>query len=123
MRRVAANRVYFSTNKAYNNHVIEIIDKTVVNHYQLHDELELTEWLGGIIIIAQEPTIAQFIENMQDKGPSPQHLDDILKDVYERGNTESNGIKSYSAIHIKGIDISTGKNLDKIKITQLHEHF
>ena len=50
MRRVAASRVYINE-KEFRNHVVELFDHLVVNHYALEGELPMTEWLGGTIII------------------------------------------------------------------------
>lgn len=50
MRRVAASKVYINE-KEFRNHVVELFDHLVVNHYALEGELPMTEWLGGTIII------------------------------------------------------------------------
>lgn len=50
MRRVAATRVYINK-KEFRNHVVELFDHLLVNHYPLEGELPMTEWLGGTIII------------------------------------------------------------------------
>lgn len=50
MRRVAASRVYIN-DKEFRNHVVELFEHTLVNHYPLQGELPMTEWLGGTIII------------------------------------------------------------------------
>lgn len=60
-RRVAANRIQFVHNdplsgnvvvdKEYVNHVVELFNSRVVNHYPLRGELPMTEWLGGTIVI------------------------------------------------------------------------
>ena len=51
MRRVAASRVYINEKEFRNNHVVELFEHLVVNHYPLEGELPMTEWLGGTIII------------------------------------------------------------------------
>ena len=51
MRRVAASRVYINEKEFHNNHVVELLQQLVVNHYPLEGELPMTEWLGGTIII------------------------------------------------------------------------
>ena len=51
MRRVAASRVYINEKEFHNNHVVELFEHLVVNHYPLGGELPMTEWLGGTIII------------------------------------------------------------------------
>ena len=50
MRRVAASKVYIN-DKEFHNHVVELLDHFLVNHYPLQGELPMTEWLGGTIII------------------------------------------------------------------------
>ncbi len=51
MRRVAASRVFLNEKEFHNNHVVELFEHLVVNHYPLKGELPMTEWLGGTIII------------------------------------------------------------------------
>lgn len=51
MRRVAASRVYLNEKEFYNNHVVELLNHFVSNHYPLCEELPMTEWLGGTIFI------------------------------------------------------------------------
>ena len=51
MRRIAATRVYIEK-KEFHNHVVELFDHLLVNHYPLSGELPMTEWLGGTIIIS-----------------------------------------------------------------------
>ena len=51
MRRVAASRVYINEKEFHNNHVVELYEHIVVNHYPLQGERPMTEWLGGTIII------------------------------------------------------------------------
>lgn len=60
MRRVAASRVYFYNKEVNNdrkefhtNHVVELFDHVIVNHYPLKGEIAMTEWLGGSIIISE----------------------------------------------------------------------
>ena len=50
MRRIAASIVYINE-KEFHNHVVELFDHLLVNHYPLNGELPMTEWLGGTIII------------------------------------------------------------------------
>lgn len=50
MRRVAASRVFINE-KEFRNHVVELYDHLLVNHYPLEGEIPMTEWLGGTIII------------------------------------------------------------------------
>lgn len=51
MRRVASNIVYINNIEFYKNHIVELYEHIVVNHYQLSGELEMTEWFSGTIII------------------------------------------------------------------------
>lgn len=51
MRRVAASRVYINEKEFHNNHVVELLHHSVVRHYPLREELPMTEWLGGTIIL------------------------------------------------------------------------
>lgn len=50
MRRVASSKVYINNEEFYNNHIVELFDSFVVNHYGLQSELPMTEWLGGVIV-------------------------------------------------------------------------
>ena len=51
MRRVASNIVYINNIEFYKNHIVELYEHIVVNHYRLSEELEMTEWFSGTIII------------------------------------------------------------------------
>ena len=51
MRRVAANIVYINNIEFYKQHIVELYDHIVINHFCLSDELAMTEWLSGTIII------------------------------------------------------------------------
>lgn len=51
MRRIAASRVYINEKEFHTNHVVELFEHCVVNHYPLQSELPMTEWLGGTIVI------------------------------------------------------------------------
>ena len=50
MRRVAASIVYINA-KEFHNHVVELLQHRVVNHYPLVGEQPMTEWLGGTIMV------------------------------------------------------------------------
>lgn len=125
MRRVASNKVYFSPTTAYPNHILEICGKWVVNHFGLEDELELTEWLGGIIVIADERIVNQFVDDIHQDTFTPNQLDEILNYIYTThkhdSTTEKNGNRK-TALHLSGIDASTGKILNKIIPVPLAEH-
>lgn len=53
MRRVGANTVITET-ETLNQAVVEIYDDRVVNYYEFHDELPMTEWLGGSIRLTRD---------------------------------------------------------------------
>lgn len=72
MRRVASSRVFIHEIE-FHNHVVELYDHLVVNHYPLEGELPMTEWLGGTIIVrGQEayhtPKILSSAELCTDNG-------------------------------------------------------
>lgn len=54
VRKVAANRVYIHFPEFYTNHVVELTDHVITNHYPLTAELPHTEWLGGTIVIKNQ---------------------------------------------------------------------
>ncbi|MDO5482992.1 MAG: hypothetical protein Q4F47_08150 [Bacteroidaceae bacterium] len=54
MRKVAASKVYINEKEFYVNHVVELFNHLVINHYPLTDEQPMTEWLGGTIIIRNQ---------------------------------------------------------------------
>jgi len=51
MRRVASNIVYVNKIEFYKNHIVELYNNIVINHYALSEELQMTEWFSGTIII------------------------------------------------------------------------
>lgn len=51
MRKIAVSRIYISKEEFYNNHVVELLNSAVVNHYPLTQEQAMTEWLGGAIVL------------------------------------------------------------------------
>lgn len=51
MRRVAANIVYINNIEFYKNHIVELYEHIVVNHYKISEELAMTEWFRGTILI------------------------------------------------------------------------
>ena len=53
MRRVAASIVYINE-KEFHNHVVELLNHQVTNHYPLEGEQPMTEWLGGTIIVHEQ---------------------------------------------------------------------
>ena len=50
LRRVAAHEVHVGEN-TLRQAVVEIYDDCVVNYYEFRDELPMTEWLGGTIVL------------------------------------------------------------------------
>lgn len=52
MRRVAANMVCKNVTEFHKYHIVELCEHIVVNHYALTEELDMTEWLGGTILLA-----------------------------------------------------------------------
>ena len=52
-RRVAAHRVEIN-GRIINRCVVEVDEGRVVNYYTFTDELPLTEWFGGTIIVAPD---------------------------------------------------------------------
>ena len=123
MRRVAANKVFFSPSKSYTRHIIEIQGQRIVNHYHLHDELELTEWLGGIIIITKHNNIIRFIDAYRQNKFVPDNIQALLQYIYSHNSESTNNETSHntSALHIVGVDLSTGKIIDKITISPIYE--
>lgn len=54
MRKVASNIVYLNNIEFYKNHIVELYEHIVINHYNLADEQEKTEWFNGTIIIHEQ---------------------------------------------------------------------
>ena len=61
LRKIAATRVYLDVSSPhtslpefYTNHVIELTDHILTNHYPLTTELPHTEWIGGTIVIRNQ---------------------------------------------------------------------
>lgn len=57
MRRIAANFVYINNKEFHKNHIVELFDDMVVNHFGLTEELAMTEWLGGILLLTYASNI------------------------------------------------------------------
>ena len=53
MRRVGANTV-ITPSATLTQAVVEIYDGRVANYYEFRDELPMTEWLGGTIIVQRD---------------------------------------------------------------------
>jgi len=72
MRKVAANKVYMTKNIVMTNHIVEIYDNFVVNHYPIDSEVDMTEWIGGSIVICYNSRLRQiaetyFLENKDER--------------------------------------------------------
>lgn len=79
MRRVAASRVFINEKEFHNNHVVELFNHLVMNHYPLTEELPMTEWLGGTIILRNGeayhlPELLSPTELSADNGCSYRHI-------------------------------------------------
>ena len=53
MRRVGAHKVITPV-VTLSQAVVEISDGRVVNYYEFRDELPMTEWLGGTIVLDRD---------------------------------------------------------------------
>lgn len=53
IRRIASNEVLLD-DKSYHQCVVELEEGRVVNYYCFEDELPLTEWLGGTIVLSRD---------------------------------------------------------------------
>ena len=51
MRRCGAHEVVLPDGSRLQQAVVEIMDERIVNYYEFRDELPMTEWLGGEILI------------------------------------------------------------------------
>lgn len=79
MRRVAASRVFINEKEFLNNHVVELFNHFVTNHYPLQEELPMTEWLGGTIILRggeayHTPLLLSPAELSTDNGCCNRHI-------------------------------------------------
>ena len=52
-RRVGAHEVTIE-GKVLHQGIVEIMDGRVVNFFEFEDELPMTEWLGGTIVLRRE---------------------------------------------------------------------
>lgn len=57
MRRVASSKVFFSRDDVRTNYILEVYGEHLVNHYALDCELEMTEWLGGVMIVTNVDSV------------------------------------------------------------------
>lgn len=108
MRRVAATRVYLSTEEFHTNHIVELFDSFVVNHYGLQSELPMTEWLGGIILITTAiltPIQIRLCTNIQA--------------IYSLAQNTDHHSPRPQAYHISNVDILSAQLMPNSIITQL----
>lgn len=99
MRRVAATRVYINEKEFHNNHIVELLDYYVVNHYPLYEELPMTEWLGGAILFAPVHMSEKQLRTLQS-----------VSGFYEavKGNATDVSPRSRSfAYHVSSVDFAT----------------
>ena len=52
-RRLGAHNIITESGELRQG-VVELIDDTVVNYYTFTDELPMTEWLGGTIVLLKD---------------------------------------------------------------------
>ncbi len=90
MRRVAANIVYTNVKEFHKNHIVELFDGIVVNHYGLTEELAMTEWLGGIILLTKA-------EDLELDGI------DSIEQFYERADNWDYQSKRFNAYHLNKV--------------------
>lgn len=107
MRRVAASRVYLNNEEFFNNHIVELFDSYVVNHYGLQDELAMTEWLGGVIVITNH-------ELDIEKAREARNVNELFAFVDKE--EESDGLLAY---HITNVDLDCGEFLSNSVIARL----
>lgn len=60
-RRIAASCVVFADGKKYRQHVVELIDSRVANHYALTAELPHTEWYGGTLLVDEGLQVSRLV--------------------------------------------------------------
>lgn len=53
-RRIAASHVVLPTGETFCQHVVELIDNRLVDHYPLHGEQPGTEWHQGTVCVTPE---------------------------------------------------------------------
>lgn len=54
VRRCGAHEVLLEEGRTLRQAVVEIVDGRVVNYFEFHDELPMTEWLGGVIEVKRD---------------------------------------------------------------------
>ena len=98
MRKVAANKVYFSQSEYKINQIVEINNCNVVNVRDLKQEESMTEWMPRAIILT----------NKTDINPEKiKHISDFYSIKKLR---DSNNIYAW---HVADLDHATGNILSK----------
>lgn len=106
MRRVASSKVFFSRDDVKTNHILEVYGEHLVNHYALECELEMTEWLGGIMIVTNVDCVD--VEGI--------HTVDEFFDRLEVADSESARPVVW---HISCVDVKNMKLSERSKITRV----
>ena len=97
MRRIAANIVYINNDKEFHkNHIVELFDDMVVNHYNISEELAMTEWLGGMLLL----TTASDVDLTQS---------DSIEEFYEAANACEQHDMRMHAYHLNKVLSPTAK--------------
>ena len=109
MRRVASSKVFFSRNDVKTNHVLEVYDEHLINHYALDCELEMTDWLGGVMIVTH-------VEDIDAEGIR------TIDDFFDRlESAESTSVRPV-VWHISCLNVKTMELSDRSKITRVVSH-
>lgn len=98
MRKVAANKVYFSQSEYKINQIVEINKCNVVNVRDLKQEESMTEWMAGAIILTNKTDInSEKIKHISDFYSSTQICKPNI--IY--------------AWHVEDLEYDTGRILNK----------
>ena len=109
MKRFAANRVCLVAEKAFfRNYVVEVEEVThqVIRYFCLHEEIQQTEWKGGIILISSAVPNRIEGESFQD------FLDRISKEEVDK-------IHGCYAYHITAFDVNSMEFTTQSRILSL----
>lgn len=104
MRRVAAHWLYLPDGRRIHYPVVEIEGDSVVNYYPLEDELPVTEWLGGIMILSP---LAQL--SISPEGT----FEDILKKLHP----EKKITYPLYCWYVNNIDLETKSFISRRQVT------
>jgi len=110
MRRIASSRVYITRKEFYTNHVVELFNSFVVNHYALHNELAMTEWLGGVIVFVNTNELIESLEASNNV--------ETIEALFEFALSLQQTSRQY-AYHITNMDIVGERLTSKSRITLL----